>query len=68
MWFSTTGKKLVTKVEPGRYATRGATKPASKPAAVAPVAVKPAKPAKAKKKGGLSMFEMTKLASAHVKY
>ena len=48
VWFSTTGKKLATKVEPGRYAIKGAAKSAAKPAA--PVAAKPAKPAKATKK------------------
>jgi hypothetical protein len=47
VWFSTTGKKLATKVQPGRYAIKGATKSAAKPAA--PVAAKPAKPAKATK-------------------
>jgi len=32
VWFSTTGKKLTTKVEPGRYAVKGARKSAAKPA------------------------------------
>ncbi|MEI6278754.1 MAG: hypothetical protein WCQ16_05145 [Verrucomicrobiae bacterium] len=41
VWFSTTGKKHATKVEPGRYALKGS---ARKPVATA------AKPAKAKKK------------------
>jgi Spy/CpxP family protein refolding chaperone len=63
VWFSTTGKKLVTKVEPGRYAVKGATKSASKPAAVAPVAVKAVKPAKAKKKSGLTPEGRAKLAA-----
>ena len=63
VWFSTTGKKLVTKVEPGRYAVKGATKSASKPAAVAPVAVKAAKPAKSKKKSGLTPEGRAKLAA-----
>ncbi|MEI6035491.1 MAG: hypothetical protein WCS65_14575 [Verrucomicrobiae bacterium] len=64
VWFSTTGKKLVTKVEPGRYAVKGAAKPASKPAtAVAPAAVKAAKPAKAKKKSGLTPEGRAKLAA-----
>ena len=64
VWFSTTGKKLVTKVEPGRYAVKGATKSAFKPAAVAPVAVKAAKPAKSKKrKGGLTPEGRAKLAA-----
>ena len=63
VWFSTTGKKLVRKVEPGRYAVKGATKSASKPAAVAPVAVKAAKPAKSKKKSGLTPEGRAKLAA-----
>jgi hypothetical protein len=74
VWFSTTGKKLATKVQPGRYAIKGATKSAAKPAA--PVAVKPAKatkkakPAakaakkvKAKKKSGLTPEGRAKLAA-----
>ena len=65
VWFSTTGKKLVTKVEPGRYAVKGAAKPASKPAtAVAPAAGKAAKPAKAKKKSGLTPKGRAKLAAS----
>ena len=64
VWFSTTGKTLVTKVEPGRYAVKGATKSASKPAAVAPVAVKAVKPAKAKKKTGLTPEGRAKLAAS----
>jgi len=64
VWFSTTGKKLVTKVEPGRYAVKGATKSASKPAPVAPVSVKTAKPAKSKKrKSGLTPEGRAKLAA-----
>jgi len=45
VWFSTTGKKLTTKLEPGRYAVKGAGK--SKPAAKAASA--PSKPAAKKK-------------------
>jgi len=65
VWFSTTGKKLVTKVEPGRYAVKGTAKSASTSAAVAPavVAVKAAKPAKAKKKSGLTAAGRAKLAA-----
>ncbi len=63
VWFSTTGKKLVTKVEPGRYAVKGAPKSASKPAVVAPVAVKAAKPVKVKKKGGLTPEGRARLAA-----
>ena len=44
VWFSTTGKKLVSKVEPGRYAIKS-SKPVAKP--VAPVAKAAKKPAKA---------------------
>jgi len=74
VWFSTTGKKLATKVEPGRYAIKGAAKSAAKPAA--PVAAKPAKatkkakPAakaakkvKAIKKSGLTPEGRAKLAA-----
>lgn len=65
VWFSTTGKKFVTKVEPGRYAVKGAAKkPASKAATVvAPAAVKAAKPTKAKKKSGLTPEGRAKLAA-----
>ena len=63
VWFSTTGKKLVTKVEPGRYAVKGAAKSASKPAAGAPVAVKVAKLAKTKRKSGLTPEGRAKLAA-----
>ena len=63
VWFSTTGKKLVTKVEPGRYAVKGATKSTSKPAALAPAAVKVAKTAKVKKKSGLTPEGRAKLAA-----
>ena len=62
VWFSTTGKKLATKVEPGRYAVKGA-----KPVALAATpakAVKPAKVAKAKKKSGISPEGRAKLAAA----
>jgi len=66
VWFSTTGKKITTKVEPGRYAKKGAAKSAA-PAAkvtVAPVkAAASAKPAK-KKKRNLSPEVRAKLASA----
>jgi len=47
VWFSTTGKKLTTKVEPGRYAVKG-----SKPAVVAEASLAtPAKAAPVKKAG-----------------
>jgi len=65
VWFSTTGKKLATKVEPGRYAVKGA-KPVAL-AATAAKAVKPAKVAKvakAKKKSGISPEGRAKLAAA----
>ena len=64
VWFSTTGKNLVTKIEPGRYAILGSRPvPASdKPAAVAPKAAK--KPAKSKKrKSGLTPEGRAKLAA-----
>jgi hypothetical protein len=56
VWFSTTGKKLVNKVEPGRYAIKR-SKPA--PKSVAPVA----KAAKSKKKGGITPEGRAKLAA-----
>ena len=52
VWISTTGKKLVTKVEPGVYAVKAAGAPSAKaPAAPAKKVVKKAKksPAPAKK-------------------
>ena len=45
VWFSTTGKKLTTKVEPGRYALKGAKTVAAEPTKVEA----PAKPVKGKK-------------------
>lgn len=55
VWFSTTGKKLVNKVEPGRYAVKG-SKPAVEVVAKATKRTKAAKkPAKSKKrKSGLT--------------
>lgn len=48
VWFSTTGKKLTQKLEPGRYAVKGA-KPTAAPASpAAPSAPAPAVPVKAK--------------------
>jgi len=38
VWFSTTGKKLTRKLEPGRYAVKGA-KPSSTPAKTSPVKI-----------------------------
>ncbi len=52
VWFSTTGKKLTQKLEPGRYAVKGAK--AAPTAAPAPAAAAPAKAkvaVKARKKG-----------------
>jgi len=56
VWFSTTGKNITTKLAPGRFARKGA----SKPTAAAPVA----KPAKVKKKkGGITPEGRAKLAA-----
>lgn len=55
VWFSTTGKSLTTKVEPGRYTTKGVKKAA--------VPTKAAKPAKAKKKSKLSPGGRAKLSA-----
>jgi len=67
VWFSTTGKKHTTKVEPGRYAVKAAKKSAAKPAAVTPVAKKSKaakKPVKSKKrKSGLTPEGRAKLAA-----
>lgn len=62
VWFSTTGKKLAKKVEPGRYAVKG--KDGTPEPAVPPVkASKPAKPTKAKKKGGITPEGRARLAA-----
>ena len=58
VWFSTTGKDITTKVEPGRYAVKG-----TKTAAVAAKPAKADKPAKAKKKSGISPEGRAKLAA-----
>ena len=62
VWFSTTGKKITAKLEPGRYAAKGAAKtaPARKPAKK----VKPANKVKAKKKSGLSAAGRARIAAA----
>ncbi len=64
VWFSTTGKNLVTKVSPGRYAVKGA-----KPVAI--VSMNEATPVKAlasakpdKAKNGISLAGRAKLAAA----
>jgi hypothetical protein len=58
VWFSTTGKDITTKVEPGRYAVKGATR-----SSVAAKPAKAVKPAKAKKKSGLTPEGRAKLAA-----
>ncbi|MFA6177050.1 MAG: hypothetical protein WC765_10785 [Phycisphaerae bacterium] len=62
VWFSTTGKHLTTKLAPGLFAKKGA----SKPTVVAPIvpAPKAAKPAKAKKKSGISPEGRARIAAA----
>ena len=63
VWFSTTGKKITTKLAPGLYAAKGEAK-----SAPARKAAKPAKKAKkvikAKKKGGLSAAGRARIAAA----
>jgi len=61
VWFSTTGKNITTKVEPGRYARKGAKK--STVAAQPVAARKTAKPAKAKKKSKMSSAGRAKLSA-----
>ena len=56
VWFSTTGKNITTKVQPGRYAVKGPKKSAP--------ATKVAKPAKAKKKSGISRAGRARIAAA----
>ena len=65
VWFSTTGKKLTNKIEPGRYAVKGAKAVAvpAKPVKAAKPA-KVAKAAKAKKKSGISPEGRAKLVTA----
>ncbi len=53
VWFSTTGKKLTSKIEPGRYAIKGS---ASK-------STKASKPAKKKKKSKMSPEGRAKIAA-----
>jgi len=72
VWFSTTGKNLSTKIEPGRFAAKGVTAsqepvvakpvPTETPAKAGKAAPGP-KPAKAKKKG-ISPEGRAKLAAA----
>jgi len=49
VWFSNTGKKVATKVAPGRYKLTGSTAAAAVEAPEAPAKVKAAKPVKFKK-------------------
>ena len=63
VWFSTTGKKLVTKVEPGRYAVKGAKKSAAKPSTAAPVLARKKTSKPAKKKSGITPEGRAKLAA-----
>ena len=75
VWFSTTGKKLANKIEPGRYAVKGAKKSAApstqpvtgylKPPASMKADIKKAakKLGKAKKKSGLTPEGRAKLAA-----
>ncbi len=63
VWFSTTGKKLVTKVEPGRYAVKGAKKSSAKPTAAAPAAKASNKTKPATRKSGLTAERRAKLAA-----
>ena len=60
VWFSTTGKKITTKLAPGLYAAKGDAK-----SAPARKAAKPAKKViKAKKKSGLSAAGRARIAAA----
>jgi hypothetical protein len=59
VWFSTTRKKITTKLAPGHYAAKGSAK-----SAPARKAAKPVKTVKAKKKGGLSSAGRARIAAA----
>ena len=66
VWFSTTGKKHTTKVEPGRYAVKGSKKSAASTHAVTGYLKPPAsmKPSKSKKrKRGLTSEGRARLAA-----
>ena len=66
VWFSTTGKKLTIKIEPGRFASKSA-KPTSAPSALAEAPAKPvaaAVPTKAAKKGKLSPEAKARIGAA----
>ncbi|MCK9361942.1 hypothetical protein M0Q28_07035 [Patescibacteria group bacterium] len=66
VWFSTTGKSLTTKLQPGRYAISAGTavdvKPASSPARTAKVSSKVKEPAK--KKRGLTAAGRARLSAS----
>jgi uncharacterized protein YjcR len=66
VWFSTTGKSLTTKLQPGRYAISAGTavdvKPASSPAPTAKVSSKGKVPAK--KKRGLTAAGRARLSAS----
>jgi uncharacterized protein YjcR len=66
VWFSTTGKKLTAKIEPGRYAVKGAakSKPAGKPAPSKPAAKKKAAKKKPAKKVSKKGFKLPKPVKA----
>ena len=57
VWFSTTGKNITTKLAPGRFAKKGASK------AAAPAAKQAKTKVKAKKKGGITPEGRARLAA-----
>ena len=70
VWFSTTGKNVTTKIEPGRFAAKG-TKPASapsikteEPAKSAAAKIKPVGAAKPAKKGQMSAEGKARIGAA----
>ena len=60
VWFSTTGKKITKKIEPGRYAVKSAGKTA---APTKPSTKTTRKPRKAKRKSGITPAGRAKLAA-----
>ena len=64
VWFSTTGKDITKKVQPGRYAMTGTKPEVSASNAVAPAASEPKAPKPAKKKNKISPEGRARISAA----
>jgi len=64
VWFSTTGKQLTTKIEPGRYAAKGVAASQSPAAAKPAQEAAPAKGAKVSKKSKMSAEGRARISAA----